>query len=94
MVIARYFYCSFSLVMLVLLTGTGEDDHVLEECQHHGGSGVVVVEDGERGELGGNTVRSSDGWVSQLSQYSQYSGVVGSLAGITMEKVQENTPAK
>ena len=67
----------------MLLTGAGEDDHVLEECEHHGGPRVVVVEDGERPQLGGNTVRPSDGRVAQLPQYPQYPGVVGGLAGIT-----------
>ena len=66
-----------------LLTSTGEDDHLLEECEDHGGPGLVVVEDGERPQLGGNTVRPSDGRVTQLSQYPHYPGVVGRLAGIS-----------
>ena len=81
--------------MLVLLTGTGEDDHVLEECEHHGDPRVVVVEDGERPQLGGNTVRPSDGRVAQLPQYPQYPGVVGSLTGITRGRnVVKNPPPK
>ena len=41
------------------------------------------MEDGERPQLGGNTVRPSDGRVAQLPQYPQYPGVVGGLAGVT-----------
>ena len=35
------------------------DDHVLVESQHHG-PGVVVVEDGQRPQLGGDTVRTRE----------------------------------
>ena len=56
--------------------------HCLVESEHHCAS-VVVVEDGQRPQLGGNTVRPRNLRVAERPQYSQYPGVVGALAGIS-----------
>ena len=61
--------------------------HCLVESEDHCAS-VVVVEDGQRPQLGGNTVRPRNLRVAERPQYSQYPGVVRALAGITEGRSQ------
>ena len=64
------------------MTSAGGHDHVGVEVEGDG-PGEVVLEDGERLQLRGNTVRSSDLGLTKPAEYPQYPGVVGALAGVT-----------
>ena len=63
--------------------------HCLVESEDHCSS-VVVVEDGQRPQLGGNTVRPRNLRVAERPQYPQYPGVVGALAGITAGRLKDD----
>ena len=64
------------------MTSAGGHDHVRVKVEGDG-PGEVVLEDGERLQLRGDTVWSSDPRLTKPAEYSQYPGVVGGLAGVT-----------